>query len=161
MTTDYDISKDILASIREASLYSKGRNVIKEEEEKGNDAIAITNDAKFGSNVLQNQIDAFKQAVNPGAKFGRPNEDEPKNNPLIYFPNTGNLVFSGSIPSLQGLKFQFSLNESTAAPFIFVDGVALTEEFMTTLKKLVGYYKNWRTEWLSETDLLDKLGNNV
>ena len=45
-----------------------------------------------------------------GAKFGDENESEPESNPLVYYPKSGNLVFSGSIPNLSGLKFQFSLN---------------------------------------------------
>ena len=76
----------------------------------------------------------------------------------MYFPETGNLVFSGSIPSLADLKFQFSLNDVTAAPYIFVDGLSLTEETITTLNKIRAYYLNWRDEWFAAGDLLDRLG---
>ena len=43
------------------------------EEEQKKDAIAITNDARFGQSVLQGQIDSFKQTVNAGAKFTKEN----------------------------------------------------------------------------------------
>ena len=59
--------------------------------------------------VLRNQIASFKQAVHGGAKFSEENNENAKSNPLVFFPKTGNLVFSGSIPSLADLKFQFSL----------------------------------------------------
>jgi hypothetical protein len=146
---NYDVSKALLESIR-----SK-KNILTEEEKK--DSIAITNDPKFGSNVLQNQIDSFKQIVNNGAKFADENSENPESNPLVYFPKTGNLVFSGSIPSLSGLRFQYSLNDVTASPYIFVDGLALTEDVITTLNKMRGHYLNWRDEFLEAGDLLAKL----
>ena len=151
MKDNYDISKTILESIRDK------RRVLKESDEDKGDAIAITNDPRFGQNVLQNQIDSFKQTVNNGAKFANENGDEPENNPLVYFPKSGNLVFSGSIPSMSGLKFQYSLNDVTEAPYIFVDGLALTESVIETLNKMHGHYLNWRDEWLESGDLLDKL----
>ena len=120
-------------------------------------AIAITNDPRFGDNVLRNQIEAFKQAVNPGAKFAKENANQPENNPLVYYPKTGNLIFSGSIPQLNNLKFQFSLNEVTGSPYIFVDGLCLSEETVKCLQKLRGFYLNWRNEFLNAGDLLDKL----
>lgn len=154
----YEDTKRMLEAVRSLKLNEKkhAKFVLTEEEQK-KDAIAITNDPKFGQNVLQGQIDAFKQSVNAGAKFAKENPDEPQNNPLVYYPKTGNLVFSGSVPQLNNLKFQFSLNEVTGSPYIFVDGLALTEEAVTTLNKIRGFYSNWRDEWLASGDLLDKL----
>lgn len=160
---DYDSIKEMLDISRKVlrgnktTTPLKSRNVLKEETEKGSKSIAITNDAKFGQNVLSNQIDEFKQAVHGGAKFAEENSENPNESPLVYFPDSGNLVFSGSIPSLAGLKFQYSLNDVTGAPYIFVDGLALTEETVTTLNKLCGHYKNWRDSWFAGTDLLEKL----
>jgi len=157
----YDDIKNLLGISRSMFETKTRKNGVKSfmltEEEQKSDAIAITNDTRFGDNVLQGQIDGFKKAVNGGAKFAKPNEDEPENNPLVYYPKTGNLIFSGSIPQLSNLRFQFSLNDVTGSPYIFVDGLALTEEAITTLNKLRGYYLNFRDEWLSSGDLLDKL----
>lgn len=154
---EYEQTQLMIEAVKESAL-RKTRRVL--NEEKGNDnedAIAITNSARFGNNVLQNQIDNFRKTVNGGAKFGDENESNPESNPLVYYPKSGNLVFSGSIPNLSGLKFQFSLNDVTNAPYIFVDGLALTEDVITTLNKLAGFYKNWREEFEAATDLLDKL----
>lgn len=156
--SEYNVAKTLLSQIRtmnEGPL--KKKRFINEENTK-EDAIAITNDARFGENVLQNQIAAFKQAVHGGAKFGNEDKENAKSNPLVYFPKTGNLVFSGSIPSLADLKFQFSLNDVTGAPYIFVDGLSLTEETVTTINKIRAYYLNWRSEWFAAGDLLDHLG---
>ena len=152
---EYDLTKSLLSIVRTPV------GVIKESDEKKTEekeeAIAITNDARFGQDVLKNQIDAFKKSVNPGAKFSHENKEDAESNPLVYYPESGNLVFSGSIPTLSDLKFQFSLNDVTNAPYIFVDGLALTDDVLNTLHKMAGYYKNWRESWLSSTDLLDKL----
>ena len=157
---NYDISRVMLESIRvsgENSTKVKKQKSILKEDEKKKDSIAITNDPRFGQNVLQNQIDSFKQTVNNGARFAKENTEEAESNPLVFFPETGNLVFSGSIPNMSGLKFQYSLNDVTGAPYIFVDGLALTDDVIMTLNKMNGHYKNWRDEWLESGDLLDKL----
>lgn len=149
----YDVAKGMLETIRK---HSKPLNEAHDKEEKGK-AIAITNDPKFGTNVLQSQIDSFKSSVHSGAKFAEQNTENPENNPLVYFPSTGNLIFSGTIPSMANLKFQISLNDATEAPFIFVDGLALTDSVCETLRKLAGFTKNFIDEWNSAGDLLDKL----
>lgn len=150
----YDFDKDFINSIREMN----SKSLLKEaEEEEKKDAIAITDDPKFGDHVLSNQIDSFKQTVNGGAKFAKPNPDDAQSNPLVFFPATGNLVFTGSIPSLSDLKFQFSLNDITNSPYIFVDGLALTEDVVNTLNKLRGFYLNWVDQWQASGAMLDDL----
>lgn len=147
---------NIARTVNESKTSTVKKFILTEEEQK-RDAIAITNDPRFGDNVLRNQIESFKQAVNPGAKFASENANEPENNPLVYYPKTGNLIFSGSIPQLNNLRFQFSLNEVTSAPYVFVDGLALTDEAITTLNRLRGYYKNFRNQWFNSEDMLQKL----
>lgn len=156
---EYEQTQLMIEAVKKSAT-KKIRKILKEEknqEDEKEGAIAITNSPRFGTNVLQNQIDNFRKTVNGGAKFGNENESDPESNPLVYYPKSGNLVFSGSIPNLSGLKFQFSLNDVTNAPYIFVDGLALTEDVITTLNKISGFYKNWRDEFEAATDLLDKL----
>ena len=159
-STQYEYMRNMMDMSRKL-FETKQRPSIKKfmltEEEQKRDAIAITNDARFGQSVLQGQIDSFKQTVNAGAKFAKENADEPENNPLVYYPKTGNLVFSGSIPQLNNLRFQFSLNDTTGSPYIFVDGLCLSEDAIKTLSKLRGFFLNWRDEWENSGDLLDKL----
>ena len=154
---EYDVTKNMISQIKLMNTKQTKKKYINEEKEN-EDAIAITNDPKFGQNVLRNQIASFKQAVNGVAKLSEENSNNAKSNPLVFFPKTGNLVFSGSIPSLADLKFQFSLNDVTGAPYIFVEGLSLTDETITTLNKMKGFYENWKDEWFAAGDLLDKLG---
>lgn len=164
----YEETKELLNIVRNQKRYylinekiEKRRKLFENKDENQKDYIAITNDIKFGDNVLQTQIDAFKTSVNPGAKFSEENENKPENNPLVYLPNTGNLVFSGTIPNLNNLKFQFSLMDVTSSPYIWCDGMPLTDEVVTTLNKLKGFYLNWKEQWLLREDLLQQLDKQI
>jgi hypothetical protein len=158
-TKEYEQSQQMIEFIRENSVRKRGRKMLNEEagDDNGDDIIAITNEPRFGQNVLTNQIENFRKTVSGGAKFADENSEDAESNPLVFYPKSGNLVFSGSIPNLSGLKFQFSLNDVTNAPYIFVDGLALTDDVLNTLQRISGFYKNWRDEWEASTDLLDKL----
>lgn len=161
----YDETKEMLNIARNLvnesniSTALKKRQLLFEEKDGSNkkDYIAITNDPKFGNNVLQTQIDAFKNSVNPGAKFSNENSSDESSNPLVYLPKTGNLIFSGTIPNLNNLKFQFSLMDVTSSPYIWTDSLPLTDEVIKTMNKLRGFYLNWREQWLLREDLLSKL----
>lgn len=164
MTNKTDNTRDMLKIVRDKivenkvnNALSKRKKLIKEDKEKKKDYIAITNDVIFGNNVLQTQIDAFKSSVNPGAKFSKEDSEEPETNPLIYLPETGNLVFSGSIPNLGNMKFQFSLMDVTNAPYIWTEGLPLTDEVVNTINKMKAFYLNWKEQWLLREDLLEKL----
>lgn len=164
--SNYEDTKELLNILRENNnkqlvddAFNRRRKMIKEDKDSSSkeDYIAITNEPRFGSNVLQTQIDAFKNTVNPGAKFSDENDSDPENNPLIYLPKTGNLIFSGTIPNLNNLKFQFSLMDITDAPYIWANGLPLTPEVVETMNKLNGFFKNWKEQWLLREDLLQKL----
>ncbi len=162
----YEDTKELLNILRESntkqmvdSAFNKRKKMLKEDKDSSSkkDFIAITNEPRFGTNVLQSQIDAFKNSVNPGAKFSDENSEDPENNPLIYLPKTGNLIFSGTIPNLNNLKFQFSLMDITDAPYIWANGLPLTSEVIETINKLNGFFQNWKEQWLLREDLLQKL----
>ena len=164
MINKSDNTRDMLNIVRNkivenkvANAINKRKKLIKEDSDKKKDYIAITNDVIFGNNVLQTQIDAFKSSVNPGAKFSKEDSNEPETNPLVYLPETGNLVFSGSIPNLGNMKFQFSLMDVTNAPYIWTEGLPLTDEVVNTINKMKAFYLNWKEQWLLREDLLDKL----
>lgn len=137
------------------------RHMINEEEtvEQPNSkgAIAITDDPKFGQQVLSSQIEEFKASVDGGAEFSAGNEENPEDSPLIYFPDNGNLIFSGRI---RNIKWQFVLkDESGDGCYIWVDKLQLTDSNMQTLSRLHGFSKNWRDSWNREGASLEKLKN--
>lgn len=162
--TDDDITRDILnriRSINEGCAQAERRFLLEEREEKTSDAIAITDDPQFGQNVLTNQIQQFRTSVEGGAQFSRPDEVSVSESPLIYIPRDGNLVFSGVIPCLNNLKWQFVLKTSTGnGCFIWGDGLILNKDNMQILNKLYGFYENWKEQWQMEASDLEKLAQH-
>ena len=121
--------------------------LLREEAENSENkkAIAITDDPKFGQQVLTNQETAFKSSVDGGVEFNHPSENDPEKSPLIYYPENGNLTFSGVI---RNIKWQFSLkDESGEGCYVWTDGLQLTDSNIQTLYKLYGFYKNWKDQW--------------
>ena len=125
-----DYTRDMLDKIRhiqESNISEK--QIITEERENKGDAIAITDEPKFGQNVLTTQIQQFRSSVESGAQFSKVDSGKVSDCPLIYMPSTGNLIFSGTIPCLNNLKWQFVLKTSTGnGCFLWSDGLILNKE---------------------------------
>ena len=158
-----DVTRDMLEKIRHIQENKKNiKSLLNEESEKKGDAIAITDEPKFGQNVLTSQIQQFRSLVESGAQFSKVNPDNVSECPLIYMPNNGNLVFSGVIPCLNNLKWQFVLKTSTGnGCFIWSDGLIINKENMQILNKLYGFYLNWREQWNSESADLERMVQNI
>ena len=112
-TREDEMTRSMLDRIRaiRGKAAGTGWGIIKEEKDGGGkreptDAIAITDDPKFGTNVLSSQIEAFRTQVESGAQFSEADPDKPSDSPLIFMPETKNMVFSGTIPALNNLKWQ-------------------------------------------------------
>ena len=158
------MTRNILNTLR-----CKSECLIKESLQ--NDVIPITNDPKFGQEVLKNQIDEFRATVDGGAQFS--DENTPGKSPLIYYPANGDLTFSGTIPSLNNLTWQFRLKDSDGTG-LFIQtpdnprnlsasdnqytGLRLNKENLAKLNKLHGHYLNWKTQWEQSGGMLQTLG---
>ena len=157
--------REILGTIRslqESITSCPTKQMLKEEAERKNDAIAITDEPKFGQNVLTSQIQQFKSSVESGAQFSKVDPNDVSSCPLIYMPSTGNLIFSGVIPCLNNMKWQFVLKTSTGnGCFLWADGLILNKENLQILNKLYGFYCNWKEQWNSEAADLEKMVDNM
>ena len=170
-TREDDVTRDMLARIRAIRTKSSGSGwgIIKEEKEsdekddsKRTDAIAITDDPKFGQNVLSSQIESFRMQVESGAQFNEADPDKVSDSPLIFMPETKNMVFSGTIPALNNLKWQFVLETNTGSGcFVWADGLIINKDNIQILNKLYGYYQNWRESWRTEAADLDRMVQNI
>lgn len=162
--TDDEITRDMLNTIRRIneSVEAKPNLLVEEKEKKERTkAIAITDDPRFGQNVLTSQIESFRSSVEGGAQFSKPEEEDVASSPLIYLPKDGNLVFSGVIPCLNNLKWQFVLKTSTGnGCFTWCDGLILNKDNMAILNKLYGYYQNWKDSWNTESGDLERMAQH-
>lgn len=162
--TQDDITRNMLSTIR--SIKECNTNIsntlLIEDVKKDSKAIAITDEPKFGQNALTNQIQQFRSSVESGAQFSKVDDNNVSECPLIYMPETGNLVFSGVIPCLNNLKWQFVLKTSTGnGCFVWADGLILNKDNMQILNKLFGFYQNWREQWNSESADLERMVQNM
>ena len=166
--TQDDITRDMLGVIRhiqEVNTKNNSNRLLLEEtenEKSNSSSIAITDEPKFGQNALTNQIQQFRSSVESGAQFNKVYPNNVSECPLIYMPETGNLVFSGVIPCLNNLKWQFVLKTSTGnGCFVWADGLILNKDNMQILNKLFGFYQNWREQWNSESADLERMVQNI
>lgn len=168
-TREDEATRNMLEKIRAIKDKNSGQQwgVISEEKEedsehKKTDAIAITDEPKFGTNVLSTMIEAFRTQVDGGARFNEANPEKVSDSPLIFMPETKNVVFSGTIPALNNLKWQFVLETNTGnGCFVWADGLIINKDNIQTLNKLFGYYQNWRESWRTEAADLDRMVRNV
>jgi len=166
-TENIDYTRDMLDKIRkieESSIAKK--TLLKEEDEKSGkvaaDGIAITDDPMFGQNTLTNQIQQFRISVESGAQFSKPDVNNVSESPLIYMPNENNLIFSGVIPCLNNLKFQFKLRTNTGdGCFLTTNGLLLNDKNLEILNKLYGFYQNWKEQWNMESSTLEQMANHI
>lgn len=74
-------------------------------------------------------------------------------NPMLYYPSTGEVVIFGEIPKLGEAKFQFRSKDSSGnGCYLFLTPVQLTDENIRTMNIVLGVYKNWREELLKNDD---------
>ena len=154
-----DYTRNILDKIRQLqeSTVVSNKQLLSEDVDNKTDAIAITDDPKFGQSVLSSQIEQFRASVDSGAQFSN-GGNKVSECPLIFIPSENNLIFSGTIPRLNNLKFQFKLRTNTGEGcFVWCDGLILSEENIKTLFKLYGFYVNWRNSWFEESRDLEML----
>lgn len=144
------------------NMLDKIRVITEAKEDKKPNAIAITDDPRFGQNALTNQIEQFRSSVESGAQFNKPDDGNVAESPLIFMTDTNNLVFSGTIPCLNNLKWQFVLKTSTGnGCFVWSDGMILSKDNLQILNKLFGFYQNWRDSWNQEAADLEKMVQNM
>lgn len=89
--------------------------------------------------VMSSSIQIAKQQF--GADFSK------FKNPMLYYPDDGDIVLSGEISSLNNAKFQFRYKDPTnEGCFVWTEPIQLTESNLTILKKVYGVFKNWKSE---------------
>lgn len=122
------------------------RTIRENEENNSNDSVPITDD--FGERGLSGQKNAFIEAIQSNVSFG--------DNPLIFYPDDKDIVFSGTITDLNNLKWQFRFNDpSGSGCYIWADALPLNQNNLAKLGRIEGYYNNWRQDIITH-NLIDE-----
>lgn len=117
-------------------------SLLKEVTDKG--GIPITDTAENGK-MLTAQKEAIKKVMKCNIIFTE--------NPLVYYKDSNNYIFTGTITDMNNLRWQFSLNDSSGnGCFIYVNDLQLNDDNMRKLNLLKNYYENWRNNLLTSTE---------
>ena len=87
---------------------------------------------------LADEEKKFRSIISPRVEF----------NKLIIYPQSSNVEWSGKFTD-SNLEWTYSLDDSSGV-YISGDLVRLSDNMMVTLKKLVGYYTTWSSEWANK-----------
>lgn len=101
------------------------------DEESSADAVPYTMQDEIMANITQTAKTQF------GADFSQ------SKNPMLYYPNDGDIVLSGTISSMNDSKFQFRYKGGC---FIWTSPLKLDDDMVNMLSVINGVYKNWKKE---------------
>lgn len=88
------------------------------------------------SEELAQEQQRFRETVGPRVEFTTFN----------IYPQAGNVVFGGKFQDMDGLEWQFSLEE-TDGIYITANNMQVSDDVVTRIQKLRGYYDNWAGDW--------------
>lgn len=122
--------------------FTRFRNALNEAEETLNGVKYTEQDELF-----QNSTRAAKEQF--GADFSKVDW------PMYYFKEDGNVILTGTIPSMNDVKFQMKYKDANGnGLYIWTNGqMVLSDENIKTLSKILGVYKNWKQELINSEDV--------
>jgi hypothetical protein len=124
---EHDITSNMLKAMRSASRH-QNKSVLTEGTN--------SDEEELTSAELSEEQAAFRDTVSPRVDFTG----------FKVYPNTKNVIFSGKFENMGGLEWQFTLEDADGL-YISADNVPMSEDAITTIKKLKGYYDNWADDW--------------
>lgn len=139
----HDITKQILQKIRENTVPKQLRFLAENGYETAADSQNPTShNPNEGDNIQPSQEELtqehqrFREVVGPRVEFTMFN----------IYPQAGNVVFGGKFQDMDGLEWQFTLEE-TDGLYITVNNMQVSDDVVTRIQKLRGYYDNWAGDW--------------
>lgn len=151
-SNDDEMTRRMLGRMRGEHLVCEGNEGYSEQnDENTNEGIPITDDVKFGSNVLSTEKDEIKTSLKSNVKFG--------DKPLMYYPDKNDLVLVGEIMDMNGLKFRFSFNDPSGdGCYIWADGIQLSDTNSKKISQIRNVYENWKERWLKNSAQMERFG---
>lgn len=127
MESQYDFTKKMLKTIREVQ--SKTKKLINESSNQ-QDSFQLSGDE------LNQEQSKFREVITPRVEFTSFN----------VYPQASNVVFGGKFQDMDNMEWQFSLEE-TDGLYITSNNMQVSNEVVTRIQKLKGFYDNWASDW--------------
>lgn len=116
-------------------------SLLKENNEKTDGVPYTSNDE-----LMSSSIEAAKTQF--GADFSN------HETPMLYYPQDGDVILSGTIPSLNNAKFQYRYKDSSGMGcYFWSDSLILNDENLTKVSRILGVFKNWKSDLEKSEDI--------
>lgn len=116
-------------------------SLLKENNEKTDGVPYTSNDE-----LMSSSIEAAKTQF--GADFSN------HETPMLYYPQDGDVILSGTIPSLNNAKFQYRYKDSSGMGcYFWSDSLILNDENLTKVSRILGVFKNWKADLEKSEDI--------
>lgn len=148
MDSQHDMTRKMLNTIRESeskkpliSLLERGNNPLggyetAPQSDTSTDAPNNNDSIQPSQEEIAQEQQKFREVVGPRVEFTTFN----------IYPQAGNVVFGGKFQDMDGLEWQFTLEE-TDGLYITVNNMQVSDDVVTRIQKLRGYYDNWAGDW--------------
>ncbi len=155
MKNNYDETLKTFESFREGiervcEKHNRRQNLINESKE--DDDVDEKDDDKSVPYTMQ---DTLMSSITSTAKTQFGASFSGLKNPMLYYPENGDVTLSGNIPGMGGdVKFQFRYKDASGnGCFIWSNYLVLSDDTLNTLKKINGVYKNWKQSLSTAEDI--------
>ena len=115
--------------------------LLNEEIEEKTDGVPYTMNDELMSSILETTKAQF------GADFTG------FSNPMLYYPEDGDVVLSGKIPTLNDMRFQFRFKDQNGGCYVWSSPLTLNKDTISTLSRIYGVFENWKNELTTTEDI--------
>lgn len=115
--------------------------LLNEEIEENTDGVPYTMNDELMSSILETTKAQF------GADFTG------FSNPMLYYPEDGDVVLSGKIPTLNDMRFQFRFKDQNGGCYVWSSPLTLNKDTISTLSRIYGVFENWKNELTTTEDI--------
>jgi len=98
--------------------------------------VSSTDEEELSPAELSEEQEEFRSTVSPRVEFTG----------FKVYPKSKNVVFSGKFQNMDGLEWQLTLEDSDGL-YITANSVQISDDSITILKKLKGFYDTWADVW--------------
>lgn len=140
MEKGYIELKNTIDAIRKLDK-DKINGILNESVEEKPDGIPYTMDDELMSSILETTKSQF------GADFTG------FTNPMLYYPEDGDVILSGKIPTLNDMRFQFRFKDQNGGCYVWSSPLTLNKDTISTLSRIFGVFENWKNELKTTEDI--------